>query len=453
MKKSYIITAAQSYASPHTNLLNGLKKYAERNNSELIVLPMIGNSARQDWDGIKDMFQEFLEYNKRKLNSNIRIGQHHIRPYMIDPITGLNRFAQRGTSLIVGSPKQRMRAIAHSNHKIPKLIMSTGAVTRPNYATGNDISAERRRLGGIALEDHTYGALVVEVINGNKYHLRNIRADSRGRFIDLGKKFDGKKRVGNADLEALVFGDWHNGYTDKKVRKANFEMIEEYNPKKVVLHDFFDGHSVSHHAKGHLITQLMLEGSDKGFLSLEDELKLSYNELIEINKRMKRRDKEIYVVAANHLEFLDRYLDEGRFIKDPGNARLAFHLAAALAEDKNPVEVGIKMMGNLPKSIKFLRRDEDLKVRGYQLGSHGDKGPSGGRGSIKSRENDFGKSITGHSHSAEILRDTYIVGTSTPLTIFYSRGTPTKWTNTNALLWENGMVQMVHIINGKWRDK
>lgn len=449
MGKKFLITAAQAAARPNLNFVRGLENYARIHKAELLILPMIGNSARQDWDEIHPKLKKHnILYKKLKLNNNIQISQFHVRPYQVDPLTGLARFAQRETTQIFASPKQRMKAVPHSNNKIPKLLVTTGACTQPNYASGNDVSAERRRLGGIAKRDHVYGALIVEIENKEIFHLRNIRSNGEGKFVDLGVMYDGDQ-TRKSELEALVLGDIHTGYTDPKVKKINLEMISEYQPKRIVLHDFFDGHSISHHKDKALISQLIKEGTDKDFLDLEGELGACYNELMELHSVSNGTD--IYVVGSNHLEFLDRYLDEGRFIKDPTNARMAFHLATSFAEGENPVEAGIKMIGSLPDNIHFLRRDEDLKVKGYQLGSHGDKGASGGKGSITTKENDFGKSITGHVHSAEVLRETYVVGTSTPLTIFYNKGQPTKWTNTNAMLWDDGRVQMINIIKGQYK--
>jgi len=459
-QKKYLITSAQACASPHKNFLSGLEKYANDREAEIIVLPMIGESAHEDiierqdkngvpYGGLHKSFEKYgVEFDKRKLNDNIQIVQFHVRPYQIDPLTGLSRFAQRETTQVFASPKQRVKAIPHSNNQIPKLLVTTGACTHPNYASGSDSSAERRRLGNIARGDHTYGALVVEIESEEIFHLRNIRANNDGKFVDLGRKYDGNK-VSKAELEAIVFGDWHVGYTDPAVKKANYEMIKELKPKRIFLHDFFDGHSVSPHRDKKLITEQIMEGVDKNFSSLEQELSDCRDELIQLDDSMKGR--EIYVVASNHHEFLDRYLDEGRFVKDPYNARFAFRLSTKLSEDKIPIEEGMKMVGKVPKGVTFLRREEDLKIRGFQLGSHGDKGPSGARSSVNSKENDYGRSITGHVHSLEVQRDTYIAGTSTPLTIFYNKGNPTSWTNSNILLYETGTAQFVNVIFGKWR--
>ncbi|MEM3374317.1 MAG: hypothetical protein QXE31_03790 [Candidatus Woesearchaeota archaeon] len=454
--KTYIITSAQSFSEPNIPFLNSLEKFASFVNGELLILPMIGSSAKEDWN-FKYMDSQLKRfpfvYDEMRLNNNVMIDQFYIRPWQIDPITGLSRFTQRAISTIFASPKQRLKYIPHSNIKIPKALITTGAITLPNYATSEDFSAERRRLGNLALRDHIYGAWIVEVIDDEIYHHRNVRALSNGKFVDLGTLFLPNEEPREATLEAIVFGDWHVGYTDPVVKEANLRMIKDFKPKRIVLHDFFDGHSVNHHKEGHLISQKIREGSDKGFLSLDEELKACYDELCYLLDALETNNngREILVVYSNHDPMmLERYLDEGRFINDPLNLKKALELAKEFADGKNPVEMGIKSHGKLPKNVKFLRADEDYKILGYQLAAHGHFGPNGRRGNAKTIEADAGKSISGHTHQAEILRDTYVVGTSTYLVLPYAQG-PNACTNTHALLWNvsnNGLVQLVNVING-----
>jgi hypothetical protein len=449
-KKTYVITSAQALAKPNNHFLDSLESYVDKMHAELIVLPMIGNSAAEDYvsENFHKRIQEYgLLYDAKPLNDNIGIEQFNVRPYQIDPITGLQRFAQRERSLVFASPKQRWRYIPHSNSKMPKALITTGSSTKPNYATGQDVSAERRRLGNIALRDHEYGAIVVEVLNGKKYHWRNLDSQKNGKFSDLGVEYDGS-HFRDVQPLAMICGDWHTGYTDKKVRKATLDMIAEHGPERLILHDFFNGHSVSHHMQKQLIYQLIREGADKGNLSLEDELALCGKELEKISNAV--GNGHIYIPQSNHLEFLDRYLDEGRFIKDPINARIAFKMASAYADGKNPVEEGIRHVYGVPENVVFLTRWDDLKVKGYQLGNHGDTGPGGGRGSITSKEHDFGKSITGHVHKSEKLRQTFTVGTMIPFDTFYIKGNPVAWTHSHAFIYPTS-VQMVNIIDGAYR--
>lgn len=400
-KKVYVITSAQAHASPHTKFWEGLKAYAEKREAELIVLPMIGNSAKQDWTEVHPKFKDYLEYGRRNLNSNIRIEQFNVRPYQIDPLTGLDRFAQQGTTLVFASPKQRLRPIAHSNQKFPKFLVTTGACTRPNYATSQDVSAERRRLGDVARRDHVYGALVVEIDTQKRFHMRHLRANSEGEFVDLGILYSGKETK-PAKLEAMVLGDFHSGMSDPEVVKATIKMIREFGPTRLVLHDFFDGHSVSHHNVKKPIREFLIQVFDKNMGFLEGELKAAYDRL----KIFSEMVDEVVVVFSNHHAFLHRYLEEFRWTKEPHNLRIAAKLMSYMAEAdyRDPVEAGIRMFGSLP-NVRFLREDEDYKIQGYQLGAHGDKSDSvgfGGYGSMVSKEQAWGKSISGHKMNVSL---------------------------------------------------
>ncbi len=446
----YLITSAQACARPHERLLESMNGYVAENAGRLIVLPMIGNSAREDWDQLDPSFSEYdVEYGERRLGGNIQIAQFNVRPYQVDPVTGLNRFAQRETTQIFASPKQRMRTVAHSVKKHPKFLVTTGAITRPNYATSADVSAERRRLGNIALRDHVYGGLIVEVADPNTFYMRHVTSNGTGDFVDMGVKYSGGEVVGEQRCEALVLGDYHCGRTDPTVLETTYRMIDDLKPRRIVLHDYFDGHSVSHHVEREPITQGILQRDDLGHDSLEQELRQCYEELCILSDKA----DEIVVVMSNHHEFLWRWLNEGRFMKDTRNARFAFKLASHMAErdENDPVEFGIRMMGRLPRNIRFLKRTDDYKVRGYQLGAHGDKGPGMGYGSLVSKENDYGQSISGHVHQNQILRRTHTVGTMLPLDMYYMRGSPSGWTNGHVAIYGNAAVQHLMIIRGEYR--
>jgi hypothetical protein len=448
-KKIYVITSAQAFAKPNHAFLDSLENYVDNIDAELIMLPMIGMSAKEDYEpnNFHSRIKNYgLEFNARVLNENIGVEQFNVRPYQIDPITGLQRFAQRERSLVFASPKQRWNYIPHSNKKIPKALITTGTATKPHYATSRDVSAERRRLGNIATRDHEIGAIVVEIIGDKTYHWRNILSQANGKFNDLGVEYDGKNKRRVKPL-AMVCGDWHTGYEDQTIRKATLELITELSPEKVILHDFFNGHSVSHHMQKQLIYQLIREGADKGHLSLEDELLLCGEELDKVAKTV--GNGQIYLPQSNHLEFFERYLDEGRFVKDPLNARIALKMASAYADGMNPVEEGIRYVYGIPDNVTFLTRWDDLKVNGFQLGSHGDTGPSYGKGSVHTKEHDFGKSITGHVHKSEKLRQTFTVGSLLPFDTYYIKGNPIAWTHSHALVYPTG-VQMVNIIEGQY---
>jgi hypothetical protein len=462
--KRYVITAAQgSYkeiynrktreyelvsqgpiAEVHENLMKGFENYCKINDAELIILQMPGKNIAEKFyhESIAD--REELFFGNRALNSNIKISDMVVPPQNVDPSTGRLRFAQRDTTLIYAHPKQRLRAVPASNSKLPRLLITTGAITTPNYNRSN-------HKGDVAYRDHIYGGVAVEIIDNNYYNVRFLRGKKDGQFIDMGMKYNGNKKPQKSGVEALVLGDIHAGEEDEKTMQANFEMIDFFQPKRLMLHDIFDGHSISPHEHDHMISRI--RQFESGRLFLEEELKHCRDILYDFAKAVGKKNK-VYVVAANHPYFLNRYLQEGDFMKEPWNARLALKLAEKMCNGLDPVEEGMKMMGGLPSNVEFLKLRDDLQVWGCQLASHGHRGNSGSRTSnAVSREIAHGKSITGHTHTPEVFRNTYIVGTSSRLDLNYTDGSANSWMAANAVLYENGAIQLLPIIRGKWKAK
>jgi len=441
MVKKYIITTAQREASLNNEFLDTLERYKSFINAEkIIVLPTDGASV--DDEDINEYFYTSSHYevttNNVRLNKNIQISNYAIKPQQIDPVTGLARFAQDDSSTIFASTKQRMKVIPNSNIDLPKVIMTTGACTHPRYRDN--------RIGRIAAKDHIYGAIVVEVEGNKWYHYRQIQAQKNGIFYDLGTKFDGKKKPYLKRPEALVLGDLHVGDTNPKVLEETYAMIKDYKPKRVILHDVFNNHSISHHEDGKIIDKYKRTQSHT--LLLEKELKGLAEQLYDFAHKYPKT--EFVVVKSNHDEGLERYLNEARFTKEPQNALIGSKLLTACLEGYDPLEYGVNEMIPMPKNITFLQADSDYKVRGWQLANHGHLGANGARGSIRSIEWANGKSITAHSHTPEIFRNVYKVGTSTNLKLSYNRGY-SSWLNTHGFLYDNGRVQLVNIVNGKHR--
>ena len=432
--KTYVVTSAQTDTPINKRFLDSLENYCIENKAELLIVPIIGKPSDEGHFDERVSLQEIVSTHK-KLNDNIRVENYNIKPQQIDPTTGLARFTQLDSTTLFASPKQRMKLVPNSVVKIPRILMSTGVISKPNYADN--------RLGYIAAKDHVYGAVIVDVINSTDYHFRGVRANKDSTFVDLGKRYS-PLDVAPAALEALVLGDIHLGDTDPGVMKANINMIGEYRPKRVFLHDLFNGHSVNHHLWDKSISRASLyEG---GLWSLEEELRMSHEFLSEMAQIV----PEVIVVASNHHEFLNKYLESGRYAEDAGNLKTAAKLIPGFINGEDPYKLGVQLFGKLPKNVKFLSRDEDYKVLDWQLGVHGDKGANGARSNIQEKERSYGKSITAHTHTPEILRNTYIVGTSTYTQVDYNVG-PSSWMNTNGLLWNDANVQLVNVINGKYR--
>ena len=90
-----------------------------------------------------------------------------------------------------------------------------------------------------------------------------------------------------------------------------------------------------------------------------------------------------------------------------------------------------------------------MQVRGYVLSEHGDKGSNGSRGSWRQYEKAYGKMITGHTHTSNIIRDIITVGANCNLQQEYNKAGISSWTHSNAFVYNNGLAQLIPVINYK----
>lgn len=70
---------------------------------------------------------------------------------------------------------------------------------------------------------------------------------------------------------------------------------------------------------------------------------------------------------------------------------------------------------------------------------------------MKSKEEDYGQSVSGHVHKAQSMRRTHTVGTQLPLDMFYLRGSPSSWSNSNGAIYKNGAFQHLMIEGGQYK--
>lgn len=457
--KRFFITTAVTACEVHDGFYGAIKSYCEQNDAKLLLL-IASDPAKSsnEYGSIdKKLSDETIVLSDVKLNDNIMISTIKLSAKHIDPTTGLDRIGQRAGSFIFASPKQRLQMVATSNIKMPHALMTTGAITKSNYNTNKYMS---ERTAYIADADHIMGGIIVELDENNLYHFRQVQTRAEdGSFVDIGIRYSNGSEPEEERPAALVLGDWHSGATDEAVRVQTFEMLDFLEPQSLVLHDAFDGASINHHEDGNLISKAVR--ANRNIDSLETEVnKLALDLLEFVNVRSLAK---IYVVKSNHDEFLSKhYLQKAKYVFDAQNHYYSLSLAKAMIEGHDPLEFAVlnhveyyskeipKVLGLFKDKVEFLQRDDDLKVADVQLGAHGDKGPNGSRGSLRSIEKAYGQSVTGHSHTPGILRGAWSVGTSSKLKLDYNVG-PSSWLNTHCVVYSDGTRQLINIINGKWK--
>jgi len=432
--KTFIITTAVTGDKVEPKALASINTFCKKFNAKLIVHVAKGKKALgQTLDPALRNYDICLK--EINLNTNVKLIPVFQSSGKSDPASGgLPRTGKRDSSIIVASPKQRLLYTATGIDKLPHAIMGTGAITRPAY--------ERTAISGYMAEyDHVMGAVIVEIKNDEIFHFRQVQFDEHGGFVDLGTYVRGNK-ITKMKPSAMVLGDWHSGKCMASVVNASKTITTQLGIPRWILHDIFDGGSVSHHNEGKLLLLAMKAGKQE--LNLDMEL----NNLTQDLKWMTTFLKEIVIVKSNHDEHLERYLDEGRFMKDPANTELSITLAGAMLKGNSPVQYYVEQ-GLKSDKLIWLKRDESYMIAGIECGAHGDKGANGSKGSIGSLEKAFGDCVFGHAHTPQILRGAWCVGTTTDTHADYGAG-PSSWMNTHCLVYPNGSRQMINFIQGEF---
>ncbi len=447
--KRLIVTTAVSGQWCHPGFLASIETFCKKNNAMLVVLPShdpahnLDNEIEWHFDKKLITMDAPIIFDELALNSNIRISDMRVTAKQINPTTGLARL--HDNSFIFASPKQSLEFVPNSNVKMPHAMMTTGSCTIKNYKTtqGNAL-----RTSIIATKDHILGALIVEIVDNDIFHFTQIQADEKGGFAHFGKFYDGKKIT--KIVPKLKMGDYHAGDHDETAVKATEEMIDAFQVDEVFFDDVFNGASINHHEKDNIIIRARLSAQNK--LSLTEELKITAQEIDRILSR--KSIKKGIIVKANHDEFIDEYLKKGRFKDDPINFQIGCKLADKYVDGEDPLKAGIELVGGLKTKVKvvWLKRDQDYKIGGVECGAHGDKGVNGSRGNKQNLEKAYRRCVIGHSHTPGILRGVFQMGTLSKLQLNYNIG-PSSWMHCNCLVYPNGQMQLINIINGKWRLK
>ena len=442
--KRFIITTVVGGGALHKGFYNSLQTYCKAKKAKLLLLRCEDPAAIRKFTIPKELDGEHIILEDTDLNNSVSLSAVKLSAKQIDPTTGLSRMGKRKGSFIFASAKQRLVFSAIRQHHLPHALMTTGAITLPNYESERYIS---QRTAYIATHDHVIGAVVVEIEDEEIFHFRQVQADKRGHFVDLGEFFQGDKITKMAPKE-FVLGDWHSGSTDPTAKQAWIETVKHTKCEGLVLHDAFDGASINHHEKNKRIVRAI--AAQKGKLDLAKEGRGLAEDLEELLQHVKR----ITIVKSNHDVFLDEILNDGRYINDPQNHRICSLLAVQAIDGKNPLKSLVEMTltdKDLRKRITWLELDDSYVVAGNELGSHGHRGPKGSPGSLVNLEASIGDGVIGHSHTPGILRGMNQVGTSGPLDPPYGKGDPNSAFHSSCLVYPNGAKQNINSVQGKWR--
>lgn len=447
--KRCIVTWAQSDTPVHLGFWNAMKRLPAQ--ERYVVRGYYRNPTslyekykeeETSWDPVVAPFlvdsQIELVKGRLTLHANIRT-----QPTAGNPLSGMEVYAGRA-SAIIGHPKRQVTTVCTAT-RMPRLLMSTGACTVPNYS--------KSTAGAKGTAHHVLGALVVEVDDEGRFFSFQITWDDKTQsFTHLDTRYFADRKGTAPPALAIVVGDYHAGREDPEAVAATHEMFELMEPENIIWHDFFDNSARNHHE-----SKSRRHRYAKRFRTVKEEVRYSATQIVEnVRKAPYARHR---FVRSNHDEALDRWMEEHDDNRDPVNTPYWHDLCARIYaiydqtgewSDAWPFEMGELLPHDVLERVHFLKRNEELRLCNVQCGFHYDKGINGSKsGGVQTYRKLGVKSIGGHGHCFHWLDGAMQVGTVSELDHGYN-GLPNGWNQGNAVIYADGKRSFLSIIQGHW---
>lgn len=452
----YLVTSAQNATPVHGPFLAALKVAAAALSAELVVIPLryknptsIWSAREQTDDWWAPELEPYLYNQRKKLGPNlVLVGDVRIQPTAQSPLSGFESLTGK-ESCIIGHPKMQFRSVAAPSGRYPKILSTTGSVTKRNFTD--------TKAGALGDFHHYLGAVLVE-LDGKYFHLRQLNADRQtGEFTDLDRVYsaDGVSKAPPA--LGLMMGDTHARFADPVVDRATFGpggIVETINPQHLVWEDVFDGYSVNpHHFGNPFIAQAKYRAR---FGNVREEVEHAVKFIAE-----RTGNRKSIVVASNHDDFLSRWVSSTDWRSSPGNAAFYLETAQAMVASARMTPRGAEYADPFVHWLNKLKGDADIRtlganesftLAGIEHGLHGHKGPDGARGTVKNLSKLGAKINSAHGHAPAIENGHYRVGTSTPLQLEYTGG-PSSWQNTHVVTYASGKRALLTVVDGRWHRR
>lgn len=453
-----VFTCALNNTKVNKKFLGSLENYCKHNDAALVILPIRyrnpslvnvikGEGGDSVWYAPE--IEPYLVENNFEIIENVKaLGGLKTQATVTNPLSGVDGLS-KGNTIILGHPQVALKTIARNDDKYPAIATTTGAITEKFYSS--------TKAGYKAAFNHSLSAAVFEVDEYGDHFIRHLNFDGNG-FYDI-KEYYTTNQVNTPKnpIKALITGDEHAAFADPDVANATYHNNDSISntlrPKYIIRHDLLDFFSGSHHHKFNIFLKFAKHHSE-GQWSVKNELLKTIDY---VNSTTKDYSTNV-IIASNHNEALNRWLNECNPKEDPENAVLYHELMYKMLsktklingslEKPDPFELFAE--NYVDKKAIFLSRNESFKISDIELSMHGDQGVNGSRGSAIQFGNLPIKNITGHSHSPVINKSNYTVGTSSIFRLEYNNG-PSSWDHAHVIIYPNGKRQMIFIRNGKWK--
>lgn len=431
--KYYIITWAQNNTAVHPELWENILAYAKFLKASIhVVLGRYKNPTRLN-EGVEEehWVDEILPYadaNRHSIHKKLTLlSDVKIQPTAITPLTGMESMSGLN-SAILGHPKMQLDTIPALEGYEPKLLMTTGAVTKQNYSDS--------KAGKKAAFHHVFGFVIVEIKDKEIFIPRQVTSLSNGSFSDLIYNVKNGKVNKINKISYANLGDKHIGDHCPIVERQQRKWLDYFKPKATMIHDIFNGTSVNHHEEADPIKKYHLEQTGENLIKKEIENMLKWLEsFLKYNP---------VIVSSNHNDWLDKYIKRKDWKYDIKNAMEYMEYSKILLSGKAPKGlIAYLIEQRFGKAVRTLSRNDSFRINDIELAQHGDIGTNGSRGGLMQFKRLSTKMDAGDSHVPRRLDGVMYVGTSTKLRIGYNIGA-SSWRNADIICHIDGKRQ--HII-------
>jgi hypothetical protein len=440
--KRFIISWAQNNTPVHEEFIENMKAYADFINADIHIIAgryknptSVWTNAQANEEFWSPVVVPYLDANRHNIHKYLSImSDVKIQPTAVNPMTGLEGMSGIN-SCVVGSPKMQMEMIPVLEGNAPKMMLTTGACTNKNYTDS--------KAGKKGEFHHTLGFVIVEIKNDETFFMRQVTATESGSFTDLFYNTNCGEVTRISEISAIILGDLHYGKHDQKVLNKTLDFMNILHPKHVILHDVFDGTSISHHEEKDPFLQYQKELD--GTNSLKKEVDDMLAGLADFE------DYNTVIVRSNHDDFVDRWLKNTDWRKTvtPKNSLEYMLYSAAILGGDAPNGVIPWVINKAYPHFITLGRSDSYIVNGWELGQHGDIGASGSRGSLQQFRKLNTKIVVGHYHSPGRKDGALAVGTTSKLRCGYNIG-PSSWLHSHVIIHEDSKAQHINFIKGEY---
>lgn len=450
LHEKFFVTTAVVGGIPHAAALKSIRSFCKLNSAKLLVLlatdPATNKDRKYKFSVHPDIPAESIVFRDLNLNEKLFISSVKTNAKQTNPLLGLKRLGALG-SCILGSTKQCLEAVpVFDTQEVPHHIMTTGAITIPQYTTKDYIEDKAEYL---ATSTHVLGGLVVEIQDGKVAYSRQVQIQKDGTFCDLDLKYS-PQGVESVTIELIQQPDWHCLETDPIFRQAAKDITALLKPDIMTLEDFCDNNTINPFDRKKIINKTK-KLKMIGVSSLSEELHACGEEL---NELCTWDVKKIVIKWGNHDNFLKRWLEEAEYADDVVNHYEGVCLAKGMLEGHQPFEFAMLERHDLddPEKITFLTVNESFIVNGIENGVHGHLGSGGKRNPGMQGLIVYGPVNVGHTHAPAIMGDVFRVGTATVMNMGYNVGA-SAWCNTLLIQHYDGSRQLITVIDGQWTTR